>query len=113
MYGENKSMLVINSQPWPLGAMNLTSVFAPGVADNRASYSNDKVTELLQKVVVEIDEAKRDAMFKEIQALEAEDLAYLPMYCKTDAFGALKGVGGIRMQPSGFHDVSYIYMIEK
>ena len=113
MYSENKSMLVINSQPWPLGAMNLTSVFSPGVADNRASYSNDKITDLLQKVIVEIDPEKRDAMFKEIRALEAEDIAYLPMYCKIDAFGALKGVDGIRMQPSGFHDVSHIYMIEE
>ena len=108
MYGENKSMIVINIQPWPLGAMNLTAVFTPGVADNRASYSNDKVTELLQKVVVEIDDAKRDEMFKEIQ-----DLAYVPIFCRTDGIGALKGVGGIRMQPSGFHDVSYIYMTEK
>lgn len=113
MYGENKSMLVINSQPWPLGAMNLTSVFMPGVADNRASYSNDKVVELLKQVIVEIDANKRAEMFKEIQALEAEDIAYLPMYCKIDAMGALKGVEGIRMLGSGFHDLSHIYMIEQ
>lgn len=112
-YDNNKSMIIANLFSWPLGPGSIAGAYMPGSGDNRASYNNPKVAELLEKAQVETNDAEREKIYKEIQALEAEDIPYIGLYARKDLLGALKGVDGVRLSPDGFHRLAYIYMVEK
>ncbi len=46
---------------------------------NDAGYSNPKVDQLFARAASEVDQAKRGQLYKEIQAILARDLPYLPL----------------------------------
>jgi peptide/nickel transport system substrate-binding protein len=48
--------------------------------DNRVGYKNEKVDELLQKAVGEMDLNKRAALMQEVQRIMAQDLPYFPLW---------------------------------
>lgn len=59
---------------------------------NVGNYSNPKVDELTQKIEVEVDPAKRNAMIFEAMTLDKEDYGHIPVHQAGIAWGVRKGV---------------------
>jgi peptide/nickel transport system substrate-binding protein len=59
---------------------------------NVAGYCNKKVDELTDKIIVEADKAKRDAMIKEAFQIAADDFGYIPLHQQALAWGVSKKV---------------------
>lgn len=85
-------------------------ILQPGSAVNKAHFKNDRVMELLDLAVAEVDEAKRKTYYEEIQQIVYDEAAYVPLYFSTGYFGVKKGVGGIDYYPTSHHDMSNVYV---
>lgn len=109
----NKSMIVLNLFTWPLGPSSIAGAYMTGAGDNRASYSNPEIDELLTKAQVETNDAERERLYKEVQRIEAEEIPYVATYARRDVMGAVKGVDGVKFSADGFHRMAGIYMIEQ
>lgn len=59
---------------------------------NLGGYCNKKVDELTDKILVETDTAKRDAMIREAWQLTLDDVSYIPLHQQALAWGVRKGV---------------------
>lgn len=59
---------------------------------NVGNYSNPKIDELTQKIEVEIDPAKRNAMIFEAMMLDKDDYGHIPLHQAGLAWGVRKGV---------------------
>jgi peptide/nickel transport system substrate-binding protein len=75
---------------------------------NYTGYANPAMDKALDAAERELDEAKRRALFAEIQRLYAEDLPVLPMYFRVDAFVIPKPLKGVR--PTGHLNSSTLWI---
>jgi len=88
------------------------AAFLEGGAQNRASFTDPRVTELLNAAKSTIDENARGAMYREVQEIVAESLAYQNLMWRVFGNVAANGVGGIIANPDpAAHDFRNIYMI--
>lgn len=85
-------------------------ILQPGSAVNKAHYDSDKVMELLDKAVAEVDETKRKDYYKQIQEDVYEHVPYIPLYFADGFIGVKKGTGGIDIYPTSHHDYSNIFV---
>lgn len=63
---------------------------------NVGNYSNPKVDELTQKIEVEVDPAKRNAMIFEAMMLDKADYGHIPVHQAGLAWGVRKGVNVVQ-----------------
>jgi len=71
------------------------TMFRTGATQNSVGYSNPRVDQLLEQGAVEQDEARRKAIYDEIQRTLLDDLPVLPL-TTTKRFTAIdKNVGGV------------------
>src|SRR5262249_54881468 len=63
---------------------------------NPGSYSNPKFDELADKIQVETDTAKRDAMIREATKIYVDDYAYIPLHQQAVIWAARKIVVVVR-----------------
>ena len=80
----------------------------PGISSNTAKYDSAYVMELMDKAVVETDEAARLEDYRLVQADLQEHVPYIPLYFPKSALATAKGVSGIDVSPAGQHDFSYV-----
>jgi len=71
---------------------------------NYTGYVNPRMDRLIEAIETELDRARRQALWHQLQALYAEDLPALPLYFKADAFILPKGLKGL--EPTGHQDPS-------
>jgi peptide/nickel transport system substrate-binding protein len=72
-----------NNPPDPDAISRFGSKYIPakgGAGQNTCQYENPKVDELLEAGVKELDQAKRAEIYKEVQQVLRDDLAYLPIF---------------------------------
>jgi len=110
-WGENKTQIILHTGTWLVPASSGRIYFAPGGSNNRASYSNQEVVDLFDRAQTTVNEAERKAMYRKIQEIVAEDLAYLSICNIRHIAGALKGVGGLSLNQSSNHNLSYTYQV--
>ncbi len=77
---------------------------------NSGAYKNPEMDKLLDAMEVELDVARRKALFGEMQRLYTEDLPVLPLYFRTDAFIFPKPLKGVR--PTGHLNASTLWVEE-
>ena len=112
-YSNNTAQIIVYLYSWPGRASSARSVLYPEAATNRASYNNPEVAELLDQAGATLDEAEREAIYKQVQEIVAEDLPYVCTYYNRTIIGARKGVGGLEMRTNQHHRLANIYMIEE
>jgi len=112
-FTDNQAQMICYTGTWNTPASSCRTVYYPGGAANRASYVNDEITKLLDLAPTQTDAADREATYKQIQALAAEDIPYITIYNITHVVGCLKGVGGMNLRADSAHDLSYTYMVEE
>ena len=67
--------------------------------------------ELLTKAGSTIDEAEKEACYKEAQRLVYEDVAYVPVMSIEHGVGCAKDVGGVILTSENMHDLSHVFRI--
>ena len=112
VYGSDRTQLVSHPSPFSLSAASARPMFYPGGASNRASYNNPRVTELFDRAPTVSDLAEREAIYKEIQALIAQDLPYINIFYRVQAIVTTSNIGGIITNADQNHDLRGIFMIE-
>jgi len=88
------------------------ALLVPGMAQNRASYENPEVTQLISEALTMTDRAAREKHYIRVQELVAEDLVYINMLWRLNGIVGCKGLGGMIL-PSDTHstDLRGIYWI--
>ena len=69
--------------------------------DNAGGYSNARVDELTQKIVNEVDEAKRRAMLTEALKIARDEVAMIPLHEQPNSW-AMRDNVDVPMQPDSF-----------
>lgn len=85
---ENVPREILNSEMIPTAANNYGG-------ENSGGYKNPEMDKLLDAIEIELDKTKRGVLWKQFQALFAEDLPMLPLTYRSDPFVLplwLKGV---------------------
>jgi peptide/nickel transport system substrate-binding protein len=70
-----------------------------GSGQNYPGYRNPEMDRLIDTLEVELDRAKRGALWQRVQALYAADLPVLPLYFRSDTYILPKWLKGVR--PTG------------
>ncbi|MCL2365984.1 MAG: ABC transporter substrate-binding protein [Oscillospiraceae bacterium] len=110
-YGGNHQMVCFFTLINP-SAGSARHAFIEGGGQNRASFNDPRVTELLDEARRTIDEDARAEMYREVQAIVAETLAYQNILWRVFGNVAVNGLGGIIANPDpASHDFRNIYMI--
>jgi len=87
-------------------------VFVTGLASNDALYSNERVDELFAEAGKITDVAQREAMYKEVQEILAEEVPYIPLYYNVIYWGTNKNFDGVMTQSGGIFYYAYSYVTE-
>jgi len=79
-----------------------------GLAGNRAFYSNSTVDQLLAEAATNNDQATRESLYKEIQAIVMEEAPYILLYQKDFILPMSKDVKGFVYNPmlDGIYNLS-------
>ncbi|MEJ1161928.1 ABC transporter substrate-binding protein [Prosthecomicrobium sp. N25] len=98
---------------WGNGALDPSDIMVPtlrsGGRGNAAGYANAKVDQLLDAAETEVDQVKRETMYKEAQAQVNADVPWVFLWLPQDLYGVSKRLKG--WQPSAdsrinLHDAS-------
>jgi peptide/nickel transport system substrate-binding protein len=95
-----------------LHTRNVTSEANRWVGSNRGGYSNPRVDDLLDRMVVTIAPAERLALHHELLREQMGDVALMPLYWDLDPILMLKGVRGVAT-PSGAVNLANILQWDK
>ena len=88
------------------------TVLTYGHNTNRAQFNSPRVMELLDLAVVEQDDAKRKAMYQEIQQITHDEMPYRPLYYGTNGFAWGKNVSGMIFCGDNKHDLTQLICVE-
>jgi peptide/nickel transport system substrate-binding protein len=80
-----------------------SSKFPPNGA-NRDYYSNPKVDALIDQARREVDQAKRKALYAEVQTILAQDLPYINLFYLDNVLVHTCRVQNLKLNPSGNYD---------
>ncbi len=75
---------------------------------NYTGFRNAEADALIAAIEIELDRAKRHALWRRLQELYVRELPVLPLYFRADAFFVPKFLGGI--EPTGHQGVSTLWV---
>ena len=110
IYDNNQAQMVHFVNPFTDTAASCRSVFYPGGASNKAAYNNPEVAALLDLAPTILDRGEREKIYRQIQELVADDLAYITTNYEVRNVVAVAAIGGIDTDPEQNHDFRGIYM---
>jgi len=101
------------SAPESVPRTTLHSDHIPTEANNYAgqnypAYRNKEVDDLIERIEVELDRAKRKDMWRRLQELYATELPAIPLYFRANAFILPKWLKGLR--PTGHQDPTALWV---
>ena len=70
-------------------------------SNNYTYYSNDKLHDILIAAQTEVDEDKRNELYKEAQLIIHEDAPWVPLAHSTPLLGGAKNLSGFVPHPTG------------
>ena len=100
-------MFLFNKTCGPEGDQFRT-ILTYGNSTNRALYNNERVMELLNLALAEIDDAKRIEYYKELQEITHEEMPYIPLFYPVKANAYTKGLTGVVWAASQKFDYTYV-----
>ncbi len=112
-WGNNKSQITAASFGFNMSASSANNLYLPGGSNNRSQYNNPEVAELLNQAKFEGDVAKRAELYKQVQALVAEELPGAQMLWLVRTVVATKELGGWIIPSDTYAvDLRGLYQIE-
>ena len=110
-WGATTHQIVVGASTWNNLASSARSLYYPGVTGNKANYDNPVVTELLDRAAQTIDKTEAEEIYRQIQEIVLQDMAYIPIQHLVYVIVSQKGVGGLDIFYSVNHDFAYDYKI--
>lgn len=104
----NQAQMICYTGAWTGVASSCRPYFYSKGAANRAHYVNTEVEALLDQAQAETDDAKREDLYKQVQAIIAVDIPYITIGNLTHVVGCLQGVSGMLLRADASHDLTYI-----
>ena len=86
-------------------------IYYPAAMQNRTTYVNDEIVEILDTIATETDVEKQKEAYYRIQELEAQEIPYLNLFYVKQAIAANKNIGGLVLGNDGGHDLRYMYKL--
>lgn len=88
---------------WGNGSLDPFDIFVPthrtDDRGNSAGYANPELDAILDAAGVEVDRAKREAMYQQAEAIVAAEVPYVYLWVPQDIYGVSKRVTGWRPSP--------------
>lgn len=110
-FGESKAQIVAHGGSWNEYPSSASGFYAEGSSTNKSNIAIPEINELFAKAVSTMDEAEREACYKEIQRLSYDQCLYIPTTATQHGVGAAKGVGGVILTAENSHDLSGIFRV--
>jgi len=110
VYGSDTVQIVHHPLPFNMSAASARTMLGPGGSANRSTYDNPAVTQLLDLAPTIADRDARGQIYRQIQALVAEDLTYVNVFFRVHAIVTHGNIGGIVVNPDQNHDYRGIFM---
>jgi len=110
-YGNEQTQLISWVAAFNLSAATVRNMFYPVGGDNRSSYNNPLVNDLLDKAPTVADPEERGAIYRQIQEIFAEDVPTLRIFSRVFTLVCAKGLGGILVSPDQTHDFRGIFLV--
>lgn len=113
--GDNHKMFILGwSNPYnPDGNMYDTFHKDRPATTNRTHYKNDEVSALIEKARTELDWAKREPMYKQLQEMVMEDPVWIPLFVKKSVIAMNKNLEGVELEPIDTYRFHNSYVVEK
>jgi len=111
VYGNDRVQLVHHVSAFNLSAASARGIFYPQGANNRISYNNPAVNQLLDLAPTIADAPARAAIYRQIQELVNEDIPFTNLYDRANAIVVNGAIGGIVVNSDQNHDYRYIFMV--
>ena len=83
-----------------------------GPNGNRSWLKNDQIDELIDKGAVEMDQAKREAIYHELQDVIADEVPWIPLLQQINVYGMDKGLEGVNWYKRGGGYYCNAYVVE-
>ena len=83
-----------------------------GPNGNRSWLKNDQIDELIDKGAVEMDQAKREAIYHELQDVIADEVPWIPLLQQINVYGMNKGLEGVNWYKRGGGYYCNAYVVE-
>jgi len=87
---------------------DISRLLSTGISSNKAVLTNERILTLLDEGRATDDEARRKAIYGEIQTLVHDHCYYLPLFYGSGTVAWRKGVEGIAVRANARHEFSYI-----
>jgi peptide/nickel transport system substrate-binding protein len=91
---------------------NVRPLLRSGSGSNRSHFADPYIDDLMDKALVELDEAKRLEMYHEIQEYVLDKAPIIPMYYNDLYLGVTKNMQNLILDPSFCHRFAYSYVVE-
>lgn len=107
--GKHKTYILTASNPDVYNGLIFFYSQTPPKTGNRMLYNNPEFDALYEDLLTELDASKRGEILKAIQELLVEDAPWCPLYGQNFNVGIRSNVGGVVLDPLGFHDYSHAF----
>ncbi|MHB0896248.1 MAG: ABC transporter substrate-binding protein [Spirochaetales bacterium] len=104
-----KHQSMIYNLGWNFAGDDARRPYYAGSNTNKATLTDKRIMELLDKGATEFDTNARSKMYKEIQQINHDEAYYIPLYYPILSIGIKKNVKGIIWMPHKSHDFTYVY----
>ena len=111
VYGNDRMQMLSYVSAFSLSASTVRNVLYPGGVNNRASYNNPAVNELLDKAPTIADPVERGKLYKQVQEIVSEEIPFISCFCRVFSLVCDSGLGGIIVSPDQTHDFRGIFWI--
>ena len=109
---EGGAQIVFLSVSMNYASSSFRNLFYPNAAQNRMSYSNPLVTQMLDEAAGMFDKAQREAHYRKMQEIVAADRPFYQVYWRINATVAARGLGGLGIPADNLqNDLRELYYI--
>ena len=105
----NQSEITLNVVVFTEVASSYRGFVYPGSNGNRVMYNNERVKELFDLAVIELNDDLRRSYYYEIQEILAHDIPRVEMFFRMNAAVSVPGIGGFALPSTALYDFRYIY----
>ena len=106
------SQMIFLAVAFTLSSASFRNIFYPNGSQNRMWYNNPVITQMIDEVAAMLDRDEREAHFRKMQEIIAEDPPYVTVFWRINGIVAARGVGGLKMPADHMStDLRQIYWI--
>lgn len=110
-YGESQAQIICHGGSQNSYPSSMSAFYSAGSSVNKANINIPEISDCFTKAVTSMDEAEKDACYKEAQRISYEECLYIPTTSTKHGVGAAKGVGGVILTAENSHDLSGIFRV--